>query len=150
MQPTALVFHFKLLDSENKPRGLYFSKALFKGVNFSFFFWRGGGGGEGGLIFGGALSTEGNWRFKIVRASLIVDGKCTVFALFYFVFQGNFSSTSPQRAYIWRGDLTEVFFALRFGGLSFEIVRYIGLWLTVDCGVFPRMVWSKSFYKKTP
>ena len=40
-------------NSENKPRGLYFSKALFEG-----------------LIFGGAyirrgLSMEGNLRFKI-------------------------------------------------------------------------------------
>ena len=101
MQPTALVFHFKLLDSENKPRGLIF-----------LFFWR-----VERCYFRRALSTEGNWRFKIVWASLIVDGKFTVFALLYFVFQGNFPNTSPQRAYIWRGDLTEVFFALRFGGL---------------------------------
>ena len=40
-------------NSENKPRGLYFSKSLFEG-----------------LIFGGAyirrgLSTEGNLRFEI-------------------------------------------------------------------------------------
>ena len=39
-----------------------------------------------GLIFGGAyirrgLSTEGNLRFKIDRASLIVGSKFTVFAL---------------------------------------------------------------------
>jgi len=32
--------------------------------------------------------------------------------LFYFVFEGNFQSTSLQGAYIWRGDLTEGFFAL--------------------------------------
>ena len=43
---------------QNKPRGLYFSKAFF-----------------GGLIFGGAyirrgLCTEGNLRFKIDWASL--------------------------------------------------------------------------------
>ena len=29
-------------------------------------------------------------RFKIDWASLIVGRKCTVFALFYFVFEGNF------------------------------------------------------------
>ena len=54
-----------------------------------------------GLIFGGAyiqrgLSTEGNLRFKIDWASLIVGSKFTVFALFYFVFEGNFPSTSPR------------------------------------------------------
>ena len=41
------------------------------------------------------LSTEGNLRFKIDWASLLVGSKCTVFALFYFVFEGNFPSTSP-------------------------------------------------------
>ena len=70
-------------NSENKPQRLYFPKALFEG-----------------LIFGGAyirrgLSMEGNLRFKIDWASLIVESKFTVFALFYFVFEGNFPSTSP-------------------------------------------------------
>ena len=45
-------------------------------------------------------------------ASCIAGSKFTVIALFYFVFQGNFPSTSPRGAYIWRGDLTEGFFAL--------------------------------------
>ena len=35
-------------------------------------------------------------RFKIHWASLLVRNKFTVFALFYFVFEGNFPSTSPQ------------------------------------------------------
>ena len=43
---------------------------------------------------------EGNLRFKIDRASLIVGSKFTVFALFYVVFEGNFPSTSPWGAYI--------------------------------------------------
>ena len=54
-----------------------------------------------GLFWGGS-STEGNLRFKIDRACLIVGGKFTVFALFDFVFEGNFPSTSPREAYIWR------------------------------------------------
>ena len=58
-------------------------------------------------------------RFKIDWASLIVRSKFTVFALFYFVFEGNFPSTSPRGAYIWRGDLTEGFLRYRFGGLIF-------------------------------
>ena len=74
-------------------------------------------------------------RFKIDWASLIVGSKFTVFVLFYFVFEGNFPSTSPRGAYIWRGDLTEGFFALRvwgayfwrglyMEGLIFGILRY--------------------------
>ena len=39
---------------------------------------------------------EGNLSFKTDWASLIVGSKCTVFALFYFVFEGNFPSTSSQ------------------------------------------------------
>ena len=54
--------------------------------------------------------------FKIDSASLIVGGTFTVFALFYFVFEGNFPSTSSWGAYIWRGDLTEGFLRYRFGG----------------------------------
>ena len=55
-------------------------------------------------------------RFKIDSASLIVGSKFTVFALFYFVLEGNFSSTSPREAYIWRGDLTEGFLRYQFWG----------------------------------
>ena len=62
---------------------------------------------------------EGNLRFKIDQASLVVGSKFTIFALFYFVFEGNFASTSPQGAYIWRGDLTEDFLHYPFGGLIF-------------------------------
>ena len=56
------------VNFENKPRGLYFSRALFER-----------------LIFGGAyirrgLSTEGNLRFKLDRASLIVGSKFTIFS----------------------------------------------------------------------
>ena len=58
-------------------------------------------------------------HFKIDWASLIVGSKFTVFALFYFVFEGNFPSTSPRGAYIWRSDLTEGFLRYRFGGLIF-------------------------------
>ena len=53
-----------------KPQGLYFSKALFEGLIF-----------RGAYIRRG-LSTEGNLRFKIDWASLIVERKFTVFALF--------------------------------------------------------------------
>ena len=82
-----------------------------------------------GFIFGGAciqrgLSTKGNLLFKINWASLIVGSKFTVFALFYFVFEGNFPSTSPRGAYIWRCDLTDGFLCYRFGGLIFGGVYF--------------------------
>ena len=54
------------------------------------FFW-GEEGGGGGYNWRG-LSTEGNLRFKIG----IIASKFSVFALFYFVFEGNFLSTSPR------------------------------------------------------
>ena len=56
-------------------------------------------------------------RFKIDWANLIVGSEFTVFALFYFVFEGNFPRKSPRGAYIWRGYLTEGFLRYRFGGL---------------------------------
>ena len=73
------------------------------------------------LIFGGAfLRSEICTHFKITWASRIVGSKFPVFALSYLVFKGNFPSTSPRGAYIWRGDLTEGFSRYRIGGLIFE------------------------------
>ena len=59
---------------------------------------------------------EGNLRFKIDWASLIVGSKFTVFALFYFVFEGNFSSTSPRGLIFNGGFLRYRFRGLIFGG----------------------------------
>ena len=56
-------------------------------------------------------------HFKIDWASLIAGNKSTIFALFYFIFEGNFLNTSPQGAYIWRGDLMEGFLHYWLGGL---------------------------------
>ena len=42
------------------------------------------------------LSTEGNLRFKMDWASLIVGSKFNVFALFYFVFEGNSQVQAPK------------------------------------------------------
>ena len=68
-------------------------------------------------------------RFKIDWASLIVGSKFTVFAFFYFVFEGSFSKYKPPGVYIWRGNLTEGFVRYRIGGLYMEglifgILRY--------------------------
>ena len=87
---------------------------------------------------------EGNLRFKIDWASLTVGRKFTVFALFYFAFEGNFPSTSPRAAYIWWGDLTEGFLRYRFGGLIhggayfrnfMVIVQFLSLLLFEDTGI---------------
>ena len=68
-------------------------------------------------------------RFKIDWASIIVGSKLTVFALFYFMFEGKFQSTSPRGVYIWRGDLMGVFCVTGLGdlyleGLIYGILRY--------------------------
>ena len=59
-------------------------------------------------------------RFQIDWASLIVGSKFTVFALFYFVFEGNFPSTSP-----WGGLHLEG----RFNGGFFCVTGLGGLYL---------------------
>ena len=64
------------------------------------------------------LYAEENLRFKIDWASH--GSTFTVFALFSFVFKGNFPSTSPGGAYIWRDDLTVVFLRYQFWGLYLE------------------------------
>ena len=78
-----------------------------------------------GLIFRRGLTMGGNLRFKIDWASLIVGRKFTVFALSYFVFEGNFQVQAPRPpsrgggggAYIRRGNLMEGFLRYKFGGL---------------------------------
>ena len=78
---------------------------------------------------------ERNLRFKIDWPNLIAGSKFTVFALFYFVFEGNIPSRSPWGAYIRRGDFTEGVFALPvwggyiwrglyMEGLTFGILRH--------------------------
>ena len=74
-------------------------------------------------------------RFKIDWAILIVGSKITVFALFYFVFEGNFPSTSPWGGLYLEGRFNGGFFALPvwgtyiwmglyIEGLIFDIFRY--------------------------
>ena len=45
--------------------------------------------------------------------------KFTIFALFFFVFEGKFQVQAPRGAYIRRGDLTGGFLRYDFGGLIF-------------------------------
>ena len=57
-------------------------------------------------------------RFKIDWASLIVGSKFTAFALFYFVFEVNFPSTSPGGLYL-KGRFNGGFLRYHLGGLIF-------------------------------
>ena len=78
---------------------------------------------------------EGNLRFKIDWANLTVGRKFTVFALFYFVFGGNFQVQAPGGLYL-EGRFNGGFFALPvwgayiwrglyMDGLIFGILRYL-------------------------
>ena len=55
-------------------------------------------------------------RFKIDWASLIVGSKFTILALFYFVFEGNFPSTSPREGLYLEGQFNGGFFKLPVWG----------------------------------
>ena len=77
---------------------------------------------------------EGNLRFKINWASLIVGRKFTVFALFSLEFEGNFQVQAPGSLYL-EGRFNGGFFTLRvwgayiwrglyMEGLIFGILRY--------------------------
>ena len=55
-------------------------------------------------------------RFKIDWASLIFGSKFTVFALFYFVFEGNFQVQPPGGGLYLEGRLNGEFLPLRVSG----------------------------------
>ena len=72
---------------------------------------------------------EGNLRFKNDWTSLIAGRKFTVFALFYFVFEGNFQVQSPGGLYL-EGRFNGGFLRYELGGLYLEglifgILRYL-------------------------
>ena len=58
-------------------------------------------------------------RFKIDWASLIVEGEFTVFALFYFVFESQFSKYKPARGLYLEGRFNGRFLRYPFGKLIF-------------------------------
>ena len=64
---------------------------------------------------------EGNLRFKIDWASLIVGSKFTFFALFYFVFEGNCQAQAPVGLYL-EGRFHGGFIALRVWGGGGELI----------------------------
>ena len=66
-----------------------------------------------GLIY------RGKFAFQNRLGQLVKGRKFTIFALFFFVFDGKFQVQAPPGAYIRRGDLTEGFSHHDFGGLIF-------------------------------
>ena len=75
---------------------------------------------------------EGNLRFKIYWASLKVGRKFTVFAMFYFVFEGNFQVQAPGGLIFGGAIYLRVFWVTSLGGLYLEglifgILRYVYL-----------------------
>ena len=71
---------------------------------------------DGGAYNRRGLSTEGNLRFTTDWAELIIGSKFTVFALFYFIFKGNFPSTIPRGGLYLEGRFNGGFFALSLWG----------------------------------
>ena len=70
---------------------------------------------------------EGNLRFKIDWASLIVGSKFTIFALFYFVFEGSFSKYRPPGGLYLEGRFDRGFFCVTgLGGLYLEELKHGG------------------------
>ena len=77
--------------------------------------------------------------------------KLTVFALFYFVFEGKFQVQASRGAYIRRGNLTEDFLGLIFGGAYkwnglFSEFYGIGLSITRQTSDANDFVKSPLFY----
>ena len=59
----------------------------------------------------------GKFAFQNPLGQLTFGRKFTIFALFYFVFEGNFQVQAPQGAYIRKGGVTEGFLRYEFVGL---------------------------------
>ena len=85
-------------------------------------------------------------RLKIDWASLIVGSKFTVFALFYFVFEGNFPITSPQGLIFGGAILRYWFWGLYLEGLiqggayfrNFTVFPHIALVSCFSLQLIPR------------
>ena len=73
-----------------------------------------------------------------------MERKFTIFALFYFVFEGKFQVQAPRGAYIWRGDLTEGFLCYNFG-----VPIFVGTYTWR--GLFSEFygIWATHFGKRT-
>ena len=95
-------------------------------------------------------------RFKIDWASLTVGRKFTVFALFYFEFEGNFPSTSPPEGLHLVGRFNGGFFALpdwgayTWRGFFFRnfTVSFDALWKFLWPGKSSLDFWGVKFWSR--
>ena len=87
----AINHHTVKINSENKPWGLYFSKALFEG-----------------FTFGGTYVWREICISKLIGLVLILEANLPFFFVLLCI-EGNFQVQAPGggEAYIWRGYLTE-------------------------------------------
>ena len=69
----------------------------------------------------------GKFAFQNRLGLLIVGRKLTVFALFYFVSEGNFPSTRSRGAYIGGAITRRVFCVTSLGGLYIHGGAYFGI-----------------------
>ena len=117
-----------------------------------------------GLIFGLAYLWGEIWVSKIDWASLIVGRKFTVFALFYFVFEGNFQVQAPWgrggglyleglfngeffALWLWVAYMSRGFYV---EGLIFGILRYVATDIKMLRSKFlAKMVSAKFAYQNT-
>ena len=104
----AINHHTVKINSEKKPRGLYFSKALFEG-----------------FIFGGVYVWREICISKLIGLVLFLEGNLPFFFVLLCIW-GQFSSTSPWRGQGERGLYLErqfnggyFAFTYEFGGLKF-------------------------------
>ena len=83
-------------------------------------------------------------RFTIDRASLTVGSKFIVFPLFYFVFEGNFPSTSPWGGSYLEGRFNGGFFASPVWGAYIlrAYFRNFTVCNTEDADVPSKHVWK--------
>ena len=75
-----------------------------------------------------------------------MERKFTIFALFYFVFEGKFQVQAPWGAYIRRGNLTEGFLCYDFGGLYLEGLIYGGAYFREFYGILVLAVTNPSVH----
>ena len=73
-----------------------------------------------------------------------MERKFTIFALFYFVFEGRFQVQAPRGAYIRRGDLTEGFLRYNFGGLIFGGAYFRNFTVPIQPDVFEQLTSTGS------
>ena len=69
-----------------------------------------------GLVFGGTYLGRDICVSKSIRLALQLEGNLP-FLLCFTLYLRAISKYKPPGAYIWRGDLTEIFLRYEFGGL---------------------------------